>query len=207
MNTHRQRFWKRALLVAVPLALFALVAWRHSWRPRIIIEERRVGNPAYVRFSPDGRYLAVSTYSANDEFRIYDFKAGRVIKQFDAAIFVHFPAADRLGFYRGEHYYVYSLPDFKIVSTATSAPYLSQALAAEWTRRYAKPLYAFSPDGTTKAVSNFTKPIITLQDTGSGEVIRTMHVKSVVTGLDFAPDGRSLAASHGDGAVRLWRIK
>ncbi len=51
----RRRFWKFALLLAVPLALFATIANYNSWRPRTIKTE--AVEPSELQFSSDGRTL------------------------------------------------------------------------------------------------------------------------------------------------------
>lgn len=59
-----KRFWKFALLLLVPLALYFYIAERNSWRPKKI----ELGIfPRSLLFSPDSRTLVVE--DASDEFR------------------------------------------------------------------------------------------------------------------------------------------
>ena len=54
----RRRFWKIALMLVVPLALLAMIAFvieRNSWRPRTIVTW--AAEPERFQFSPDGRTL------------------------------------------------------------------------------------------------------------------------------------------------------
>lgn len=55
-----KRHWKFAFLILVPLALYAFIAERNSWRPKTITVAPGVwlGD---LNFSPDGRYFVVST--------------------------------------------------------------------------------------------------------------------------------------------------
>ncbi|HEY0074253.1 MAG TPA: WD40 repeat domain-containing protein [Abditibacteriaceae bacterium] len=60
----RRHVWKIALVLLVPLALYAYIAERNSWRPKTMVLDALVGN---IQFSPDGRTLIVE--DQNDEFR------------------------------------------------------------------------------------------------------------------------------------------
>lgn len=55
----RQRFWKLALLVVVPLVIFLVMRERNSWRPRTLYLD--AGTKAFqVTYSQDGQRLAVA---------------------------------------------------------------------------------------------------------------------------------------------------
>lgn len=76
----RHRFWKLALLLAVPLVLLAITAERNSWRPKTIVSpDRQSTINGKVQFSPDGRYLNCARSNTNGYTRVfYDLPAGRL---------------------------------------------------------------------------------------------------------------------------------
>ncbi|HXW26555.1 MAG TPA: WD40 repeat domain-containing protein, partial [Xanthobacteraceae bacterium] len=67
----------------------------------------------------------------------------------------------------------------------------------------------FSPNGRILAVADgaFTVKKMTLWDLGSGRPLRHLVYPAFFTAMAFAPDGKSIATGHKDGAVKLWDIE
>lgn len=112
MKTKRRRFWQLALLIVVPLVLFAIVSERNSWRPRTMIAPH--GNGSYlINFSPDGRYLCLNPSWQDDSFLLYEISSGRLLT---------FRVANRGGSYfiSKKHFMsdrrIYSFPQGKLLA-------------------------------------------------------------------------------------------
>lgn len=68
---------------------------------------------------------------------------------------------------------------------------------------------ALSPDGTLMVGGGIMGRSMVLWNTRTGKALREWNFPNneYITGLDFSPDSRTLATSHGNGTVKLWRIK
>lgn len=65
-----------------------------------------------------------------------------------------------------------------------------------------------SPDGSLLANEKLDTGIINLRDAKSGRLLRTLEGHSSgIKGVDFSPDGHTLATTGDDGTIKLWRIK
>ena len=113
----RQRFWKIALLLAVPLALFAFIAERNSWRPKTIV---RTGHETHdLKFSPDGRYLAIggNEYAeTSSTVLLYDVAARRMVQKIKEAWSPIFIGATYLVVESARGAEVRSIPERKLIA-------------------------------------------------------------------------------------------
>ncbi len=153
-----------------------------------------------VRFSPDGKLLAVGGYK---EVRLLDPATGRVLAN--------------LG---GHADYVRSVafsPDGKLLAAGGGPPQRSGEIKI-WevsTRRLVKTLQghtdciyavAWSPDGRLVASGSYDK-MVKLWDVGTGKEIKNLqdHIDAVF-GVAFSPDGRRLASASQDRTVKIWDV-
>ncbi len=82
----KRRFWKFALLVAVPLALYGYIAERNSWRPRVLAyrpDTLSFANGAV--FSPDGSEIALVSSSSRTTSKI------NILRSSDLAVVATLP--------------------------------------------------------------------------------------------------------------------
>lgn len=124
MKTNRPRFWKRALLLAVPLVLFAFTAEHNSWRPRVIGPVKPNCQIEAIQFSPDGRYLSLAPFS--DDYLVnldlhptfYETGSGRIFELEDINV-LSFPYTT-LAFIGKDRFMlerrIYSFPDGKLLA-------------------------------------------------------------------------------------------
>lgn len=82
----KRRAWKSALLLLVPLALYAYIAECNSWRPKTIALPSFV-IPRHLRFSPDGRLLAFVDVGMGDktDVLICDVATERMVARIESA--------------------------------------------------------------------------------------------------------------------------
>jgi WD40 repeat protein/serine/threonine protein kinase len=144
-----------------------------------------------VSFSRDGRFLGSTCFDKT--LRLWNVATRRQVAEFPHGS-QHVVSCD-------------FSPDGKLVASST---YLSGTETLVWdiaTRQKVKQLPAtlarFSPDGTLLATSADDK--LLLWDVATWEKPKTFTgFSSTITGLAFAPDGKTLAACEMNGTIRLW---
>ena len=77
----KRRLWKFALVLLVPLALYAYIAERNSWRPKTLLST--TGAISLLKFSQDGSYLAVEQDS---EVFLIEVSSRQIIKKIQTEI-------------------------------------------------------------------------------------------------------------------------
>jgi WD40 repeat protein len=113
----KRRVWKIALLLVVPLALFAFVAERKSWRPKTIaVTGEKVTD---IKFSPDGWHLLAVVNEPRSSIYICDLFKKAPVKQLlllgPRVSFLDEKRLVSMGF--GLRPAVYSVPDGKLLTT------------------------------------------------------------------------------------------
>jgi Tol biopolymer transport system component len=151
-----------------------------------------------LRFSPDGRILAVSSYMSS-AILLWDLEAGRLRRtlQGDSS------AVRAMAF----------SPDGRTLATSSFTAVLLWDLATGRPRhRLAGPgIYipslAYSPDGSLLAAVDLGAKSVRIWDAGTGGQARMIPFRSLPTNsLAFSPDGRLLATADGDGFASLWVV-
>ena len=155
---------------------------------------------ASVRFSPDGKLLAVGGYQ---EVRILDAVSGKPLATLS-----------------GHADYVRSLafsPDGKMLAAAGGPPQRGGEIKI-WdvnSRKLLKTLaghkdciysVAWSPDGKLLASGSYDK-MVKLWDVATGQEVKNLqdHIDAVFA-VAFSPDGKHLASGSQDRSVKIWDI-
>jgi RNA polymerase sigma factor (sigma-70 family) len=150
-----------------------------------------------VRFSPDGKRLAVLTRF--HAVRVLDLASGKSIASF--------------GDHRAAIYGLTFSPSGKAVVLATLNPGVQmwEVASSKLVRGLDHPrkgfvnAVAFSPDG--KLLASGSWDCILLSDPATGKELGRCEAKmESVNGLAFTPDGKTLISGSQDGKVRLWDV-
>jgi WD40 repeat protein len=159
-----------------------------------------------LAFSPDGR---LANIGPGGELRVWDTATGREVPgwqqrvprlMYDAAFTpdgrLLITLEGVLGKDEGMQARVWDLATGRVLRT------LPTPLGAPSAK------LAVSPDG--RLVAATAGPVFeggTLWSVGTGKELATFRgPRGLIWGLAFAPDGRTLATAHGDGALRLWTL-
>ena len=155
---------------------------------------------ASVRFSPDGKMLAVGGYQT---VRLFDTASGKTIATLS-----------------GHADYVRSIalsPDGKLLAAAGGPPQRGGEIKI-WdlqTQQLLRTLnghkdciysVAWSPDGKLLASGSYDK-MVKLWDAATGQIIKNLqdHIDAVFA-VAFSPDGKHLASGSQDRSVKIWDI-
>ena len=160
--------------------------------------------PDYVQaiaFSPDGRTLASSGYSANYVIRLWDTDTGKLrntIDGYEEILDLTFsPDGTMLAGNGG-------WPDFPIRLWSVATRQLHRTLLG-FTRSTSALL--FSEDGKT-LISGSIDNSIRLWDVHTGELERLLDGhRDDVNSVVLSPDGKMLASGGDDGTVRFWNVR
>ena len=162
------------------------------------LPKRSKGEPRHLRFSPDGKILAVG----------FTGREGGVVQFFDSTgkllrTLPELPDLAGLAF----------APDGKLLATASEGKGVSTWNVAEgsrvreyWNQRGRRRGPGVLPDGRLLAAAG-PDGVIALFDVATGEALRYLagH-EGDVHALAFAPDGRLLASAGNDPLVGLWEV-
>ncbi len=130
-----KRFWKIALLLAVPLALFAFAAACNELSPKtLVIVPGSGGSLSSASFTVDGRYILADD---SEEFYVWDVAAKRVVLKLMYQGFV--PA------YLGNERFIVSADD--LPDKGTALPERFKFIA--WPSGFTPAWLNFPPDGKT----------------------------------------------------------
>ena len=155
---------------------------------------------ASVKFSPDGKLLAVGGY--------------QVVRLFDSA------TGKPLATLSGHADYVRSIafsPDGKMLAAAGGPPQRGGEIKI-WDMQTQQPLktlnghkdciysVAWSPDGKLLASGSYDK-MVKLWDAATGQEVKNLqdHIDAVFA-VAFSPDGKHLASGSQDRSVKIWDI-
>ncbi len=153
-----------------------------------------------VRFSPDGKTLAVGGYK---EVKLLDPASGKVL--------------GLLGDHAGAVRSIAFSPDGKWLAAAGGLCQQSGEIKV-WDLTSRQPLrtmkgqtdciysVAFSPDGKALASGSYDKTVV-LWNASTGKEIKTLHDHiDAVFAVAFSPDGKWLATGSQDRSVKIWEV-
>jgi WD40 repeat protein len=181
-------------------------------RTNNVISIRRVANdaelmqlpgfplPNYIRFSPDGRWLAV-TYAENHEFDIWDLERNRSVAHFpgrDCRI-VDFSADGRLAAISFQNGNDTSNPIviYDLLSGKTKLTFQHGSLPYS---------ISFRPNKNQLATSSEESEEAMIWDLDSGSVVERLHHPNVLAQVAWNPEGDLLATTCADNQVYLWDV-
>ncbi len=162
-------------------------------------------------FSPDGKFLAVTTDFFDDELpsfshlQVWDTKTGKLRFFFRGVGRGFSPEGDLLA-YRSQHFNHDHDGRTVLLDIDTFLP------AAVLTDRFADA--RFSPVGRSMAVISHNRRQVEIwaialeneRPTGISKRTRVLKHAASVTSFAFAPDGHSLVTGDAEGTIRLWNL-
>ena len=208
----RKQLWKWTILLALPLALFAIIRERRSWQPRTFqVEPSQVAQWfLQMAFSADGKRLILRPLGP---LKFLDIATGKIWPD----------VPQRTTDFANEYSAVLS-PNEKTVASMANAGRLElwdvahnklkRTLSHPIPHELSTVCVAFSPDGQTLAESrgesgNYSRHIsgsILLWDTQTGKLKRTLSSGgNTIIEILFALDGRTMIGS-GLYAAQMWDV-
>jgi WD40 repeat protein len=168
-------------------------------------DERRplgmpVGSVSDLKFSPDGRIVAVSSFRSPD-ILLWDNAAGRERMTLRG----HSSPVVRLAFAPGGRSLASSARDDRAI-------HIWDLASSRLERRLAVPnssilSIAYSPDGRLLATASPVERLTRIWGVRTGSEVLTLAGHSApILALAFSPDGRVLATASGDGTANLWDV-
>lgn len=216
VNPHWLKYRRLAPIVAgAAAAVVAALVWSTPWPAAVLITGREPLNG--VRFSPDGSALA--SRDVWGFHKVWDVTTGRLLEERGIDSAPDWFGRKRLtspdGRISGESAFSRGgrpQTDLALVDVATG-----ETLCAIVAHPDQLNAFAFSPDGRFLATGGgYTDHPWPVNRAGDARIwdVRTgklLHVLGwhwgAVAGVDFSPDGKTLATACYDGVVRLWRIR
>ncbi|MBI4602275.1 MAG: protein kinase [Planctomycetes bacterium] len=164
---------------------------------RLCVEVKDAGHDDWLDFSPDGRWVIVSTRER--VFRVFDLATGAVIQEIGRGLLLRCVAVHpggRLIAFASDHrprkVYIHDLDGGQMI----------RALAAVDNLSFEQ--LAWHPDGKLLAASNMDH-LIYVWNAETGELLRTLRGHAAqVTSVSFSPRGDFLVSGGWEPAVRFW---
>lgn len=156
------------------------------------------GKPRLLRFSPDGKFLAVS-FSGRDDgdvVQMFDVSSGKAGQEIAVPAYVA--------------RFAFSV-DGKLLATTLEGKVRTWDAGGKLVREYATGAgtgggVAFSPDGRLLAAAG-PDGVISLFDVATGQALRHLAGHDSAThALAFSPDGRLLASGGHDAQLAVWEV-
>jgi RNA polymerase sigma factor (sigma-70 family) len=208
LGFHPAHFWRMAFspdsrLLATPSAADRIDLWdvrTTKVTRKLPLPGAVEGDVGVIRFSPDGKLLAVG--GANNAY-LLDLPTGKVLHRFGrgacGSVLAFSPDGKTLtlSVWKGDQTQVH---DLHVHSVRTAA--LLRCLHGHNTLVGD---IAFTGDG--KLMASGSKEKVVLWDAATGKVVRRIDVKTHdLCDLAFTPDGKTLVAGVGDGWVEAWDV-
>jgi WD40 repeat protein len=150
------------------------------------------GDPAWLVFSPDGRYLA-AMYDREFQFRIWDLRTSAAVLATRTRGHVDFSPGGRwvaVDDQSDDSVRVYETASGKEVQRLTVGP--------------GEHALAFHPDGRQLAVASLQGPVIGFYDVLSGQAPQTLRPPAPAKSLAWGAYGRFLAVASVDSNLYVW---
>lgn len=203
-----QNFTANGKAVVVGMSDGTLRTWATDTGKELLKLPGHRSSSQYHAFSADGRVLVTGAFDAEEKFpvRMYDLTAGKELAKFD-------PKLNVVG--------VAVSGDGRRVAAVTSANARGREdpreVAVVWDVASGQVLarvpqkrdtqhVTLSPDGRLLALAQEWEGTVRVMEVASGAERLSFRHNGPVTGLQFAPDGRTLAAASREAPVYLWDL-
>jgi WD40 repeat protein len=158
------------------------------------------GNFKATAFSPDGKLLLIACTQADDRIDLLEFDSHRPIlrfsgKRFRAAGFSTDSRLLAISFNEPSNNFPIRIFDLSLGREVASVSHMSLPF-----------MLLFNPKQPNLLVTSDSSPAVRVWDWREGRVIQTLIHPNWITGVDWHPDGQTLATACADHQVYLWDL-